>query len=166
MTSVLLSWNLHCYVSVVHQLTSGEVWVQFNDGSQLVVQEGVSCITYASSPDGRITRWETRRRCEKPDWAFKQLPHRLALPPPLPRRGRYQKNEKLPEIVKEKLHCLSTILGLLANSSAHHLRHWRRASLRCPWKAESLCVHVLSCVFVNISSVGFLHVHKTIIMKI
>uniref|UniRef100_A0A3B3BIC5 Serine/threonine-protein kinase PLK4 n=1 Tax=Oryzias melastigma TaxID=30732 RepID=A0A3B3BIC5_ORYME len=69
------------------QLTSGEVWVQFNDGSQLVVQAGVSCITY-TSPDGRITR--------------------------------YKENEKLPENVKEKLHCLSTILGLLANPSALH----------------------------------------------
>lgn len=38
------------------QLTSGEVWVQFNDGSQLVVQAGVSCITY-TSPDGRITKY-------------------------------------------------------------------------------------------------------------
>uniref|UniRef100_A0A1A7XQ12 Serine/threonine-protein kinase PLK4 n=2 Tax=Nothobranchiidae TaxID=405002 RepID=A0A1A7XQ12_9TELE len=70
------------------QLTSGEVWVQFNDGSQLVVQAGVSCITY-TSPEGRITR--------------------------------YKENEKLPEHVKEKLHCLSTILGLLANPSARHL---------------------------------------------
>ncbi|XP_017267324.1 serine/threonine-protein kinase PLK4 [Kryptolebias marmoratus] len=69
------------------QLTSGEVWVQFNDGSQLVVQAGVSCITY-TSPDGRITR--------------------------------YKENEKLPEHVKEKLHCLSTILGLLANRTARH----------------------------------------------
>ncbi|XP_037602263.1 serine/threonine-protein kinase PLK4 isoform X2 [Sebastes umbrosus] len=69
------------------QLTSGEVWVQFNDGSQLVVQAGVSCITY-TSPEGRITR--------------------------------YKENEKLPEHVKEKLHCLSTILGLLANPTAHH----------------------------------------------
>ncbi|KAM4625111.1 serine/threonine-protein kinase PLK4 isoform 1-T1 [Polymixia lowei] len=70
------------------QLTSGEVWVQFNDGSQLVVQAGVSCITY-TSPEGRTTR--------------------------------YKENEKLPEHVKEKLHCLSTILGLLANPAAHHL---------------------------------------------
>ncbi|XP_071767094.1 serine/threonine-protein kinase PLK4 [Centroberyx gerrardi] len=70
------------------QLTSGEVWVQFNDGSQLVVQAGVSCITY-TSPEGRITR--------------------------------YKENEKLPEHVKEKLHCLSTILGLLANPAAHRL---------------------------------------------
>ncbi|XP_076604264.1 serine/threonine-protein kinase PLK4 [Chaetodon auriga] len=70
------------------QLTSGEVWVQFNDGSQLVVQAGVSCITY-TSPEGRITR--------------------------------YKENEKLPEHVKEKLHCLSTILGLLANPTTHHL---------------------------------------------
>ncbi|KAM9841944.1 serine/threonine-protein kinase PLK4 [Aulostomus maculatus] len=69
------------------QLTSGEVWVQFNDGSQLVVQAGVSCITY-TSPEGRITR--------------------------------YKENEKLPEHVKEKLHCLSTILGLLANATTHH----------------------------------------------
>ncbi|CAN9502143.1 unnamed protein product [Ophioblennius macclurei] len=70
------------------QLTSGEVWVQFNDGSQLVVQAGVSCITY-TSPEGRITR--------------------------------YKENEKLPELVKEKLHCLSTILGLLANPTTRQL---------------------------------------------
>ncbi|KAJ8271639.1 hypothetical protein COCON_G00104980 [Conger conger] len=64
------------------QLTSGEVWVQFNDGSQLVVQAGVSSIIY-TSPDGRTTS--------------------------------YKENEKLPERVKEKLHCLSSILGLLAS---------------------------------------------------
>uniref|UniRef100_A0A8C2HHW5 Serine/threonine-protein kinase PLK4 n=1 Tax=Cyprinus carpio TaxID=7962 RepID=A0A8C2HHW5_CYPCA len=64
------------------QLTTGEVWVQFNDGSQLMVQIGVSCITFTSS-DGHITR--------------------------------YKENEKLPELVKEKLHCLSSILGLLAS---------------------------------------------------
>ncbi|XP_041942363.1 LOW QUALITY PROTEIN: serine/threonine-protein kinase PLK4 [Alosa sapidissima] len=67
------------------QLTSGEVWVQFNDGSQLVVQAGVSCITF-TSPEGRTTR--------------------------------YQENEKLPEVVKEKLQCLSSILGLLAGPAA------------------------------------------------
>ncbi|KAK7904889.1 hypothetical protein WMY93_017496 [Mugilogobius chulae] len=67
------------------QLTSGEVWVQFNDGSQLVVQAGVSCISYTSS-DGTVTK--------------------------------YRENEKLPEHVKEKLHCLSTILGLLANPTS------------------------------------------------
>ncbi|CAL8272819.1 unnamed protein product [Merluccius merluccius] len=70
------------------QLTSGEVWVQFNDGSQLVVQVGVSCIAY-TSPDGHIIR--------------------------------YKENEKLPDHVKEKLHCLSTILGLLANPAIHSL---------------------------------------------
>ncbi|KAI1887396.1 hypothetical protein AGOR_G00189870 [Albula goreensis] len=64
------------------QLTSGEVWVQFNDGSQLVVQAGVSSIIY-TSPEGRTTS--------------------------------YKENEKLPEHVKEKLHCLSSILGLLAS---------------------------------------------------
>ncbi|XP_048851922.1 serine/threonine-protein kinase PLK4 [Brienomyrus brachyistius] len=63
------------------QLTSGEVWVQFNDGSQLTVQAGVSSISY-TSPEGHTTR--------------------------------YKENEKLPEHVKEKLHCLSSILGLLA----------------------------------------------------
>ncbi|XP_072546531.1 serine/threonine-protein kinase PLK4 [Salminus brasiliensis] len=67
------------------QLTSGEVWVQFNDGSQLVVQAGVSCITF-TSPEGHITR--------------------------------YKENEKLPEVVKEKLHCLSSILSLLASPAA------------------------------------------------
>uniref|UniRef100_A0A8C9T507 Serine/threonine-protein kinase PLK4 n=1 Tax=Scleropages formosus TaxID=113540 RepID=A0A8C9T507_SCLFO len=64
------------------QLTSGEVWVQFNDGSQLVVQAGVSSISY-TSPEGHTTR--------------------------------YKENEKLPQHVKEKLHCLSSILGLLAS---------------------------------------------------
>uniref|UniRef100_A0AAR2M215 Serine/threonine-protein kinase PLK4 n=1 Tax=Pygocentrus nattereri TaxID=42514 RepID=A0AAR2M215_PYGNA len=67
------------------QLTSGEVWVQFNDGSQLVVQAGVSCIIF-TSPDGHITR--------------------------------YKENEKLPDLVKEKLHCLSSILSLLASPAA------------------------------------------------
>ncbi|XP_076834890.1 serine/threonine-protein kinase PLK4 isoform X2 [Brachyhypopomus gauderio] len=67
------------------QLTSGEVWVQFNDGSQLMVQAGVSCITF-TSPEGHVTR--------------------------------YKENEKLPELVKEKLHCLSSILSLLASPAA------------------------------------------------
>uniref|UniRef100_A0A671NPH0 Serine/threonine-protein kinase PLK4 n=1 Tax=Sinocyclocheilus anshuiensis TaxID=1608454 RepID=A0A671NPH0_9TELE len=40
------------------QLTTGEVWVQFNDGSQLMVQVGVSCIIF-TSPDGHITRTMT-----------------------------------------------------------------------------------------------------------
>uniref|UniRef100_A0A3P8U3K8 Serine/threonine-protein kinase PLK4 n=1 Tax=Amphiprion percula TaxID=161767 RepID=A0A3P8U3K8_AMPPE len=84
------------------QLTSGEVWVQFNDGSQLVVQAGVSCITY-TSPEGRIT-------------SFVKLA-------PLSEQEKYKENEKLPEHVKEKLHCLSTILGLLANPAAHHRQH-------------------------------------------
>ncbi|KAM9786807.1 serine/threonine-protein kinase PLK4 [Syngnathus typhle] len=39
------------------QLTSGEVWVQFNDGSQLLVQDGDSSIKY-TSPDGRVTRYK------------------------------------------------------------------------------------------------------------
>lgn len=47
----VIKWLFPCL-----QLTSGEVWVQFNDGSQLVVQAGVSCITY-TSPDGRITKY-------------------------------------------------------------------------------------------------------------
>ncbi|XP_033615910.1 serine/threonine-protein kinase PLK4 isoform X1 [Fukomys damarensis] len=38
------------------QLTSGAVWVQFNDGSQLVVQAGVSSISY-TSPNGQTTRY-------------------------------------------------------------------------------------------------------------
>ncbi|RXN01331.1 hypothetical protein EOD39_7101 [Acipenser ruthenus] len=68
------------------QLTSGEVWVQFNnDGSQLVVQAGVSAIIY-TSPQGQTTR--------------------------------YGENEKLPESVKEKLKCLSSILLLLAHPAA------------------------------------------------
>ncbi|XP_060735867.1 serine/threonine-protein kinase PLK4 [Tachysurus vachellii] len=67
------------------QLTSGEVWVQFNDGSQLMVQAGVSCITF-TSPEGHMTR--------------------------------YKENEKLPELVKQKLHCLSSILSLLASPAA------------------------------------------------
>uniref|UniRef100_A0A8C3X916 Serine/threonine-protein kinase PLK4 n=1 Tax=Catagonus wagneri TaxID=51154 RepID=A0A8C3X916_9CETA len=64
------------------QLTSGAVWVQFNDGSQLVVQAGVSSISY-TSPDGQTTR--------------------------------YGENEKLPEYIKQKLHCLSSILLMFSN---------------------------------------------------
>ncbi|XP_020844216.1 LOW QUALITY PROTEIN: serine/threonine-protein kinase PLK4 [Phascolarctos cinereus] len=64
------------------QLTSGAVWVQFNDGSQLVVQAGVPSITY-TSPNGQTTR--------------------------------YGENEKLPEYIKEKLQCLSSILLMFAN---------------------------------------------------
>lgn len=44
-----------CFFLLLLKLTSGEVWVQFNDGSQLVVQAGVSCISYTSA-EGRITR--------------------------------------------------------------------------------------------------------------
>ncbi|XP_051013051.1 serine/threonine-protein kinase PLK4 isoform X2 [Acomys russatus] len=64
------------------QLTSGAVWVQFNDGSQLVVQAGVSSISY-TSPDGQTTR--------------------------------YGENEKLPEFIKQKLQCLSSILLMFSN---------------------------------------------------
>ncbi|NXN95580.1 PLK4 kinase, partial [Rhinopomastus cyanomelas] len=64
------------------QLTSGAVWVQFNDGSQLVAQAGVSSITY-TSPDGQTSR--------------------------------YGENDKLPEYIKEKLHCLSSILVMFTN---------------------------------------------------
>ncbi|XP_066241108.1 serine/threonine-protein kinase PLK4 [Saccopteryx leptura] len=66
------------------QLTSGAVWVQFNDGSQLVVQAGVSSISY-TSPDGQTTR--------------------------------YGENEKLPEYIKQKLQCLSSILLMFSNST-------------------------------------------------
>ncbi|KAM5255648.1 serine/threonine-protein kinase PLK4 isoform 2-T2 [Ctenodactylus gundi] len=64
------------------QLTSGAVWVQFNDGSQLVVQAGVSSVTY-TSPNGQTTR--------------------------------YGENEKLPEYIKQKLQCLSSILSMFSN---------------------------------------------------
>ncbi|XP_006876163.1 PREDICTED: serine/threonine-protein kinase PLK4 isoform X2 [Chrysochloris asiatica] len=64
------------------QLTSGAVWVQFNDGSQLVVQAGVSSISY-TSPNGHTTR--------------------------------YGENEKLPEYIKQKLQCLSSILLMFSN---------------------------------------------------
>lgn len=37
-------------------MTSGAVWVQFNDGSQLVAQAGVSSITY-TSPAGDTVRY-------------------------------------------------------------------------------------------------------------
>ncbi|XP_003927762.2 serine/threonine-protein kinase PLK4 isoform X2 [Saimiri boliviensis] len=66
------------------QLTSGAVWVQFNDGSQLVVQAGVSSISY-TSPTGQTTR--------------------------------YGENEKLPECIKQKLQCLSSILLMFSNST-------------------------------------------------
>ncbi|XP_006727475.1 serine/threonine-protein kinase PLK4 [Leptonychotes weddellii] len=64
------------------QLTSGAVWVQFNDGSQLVVQAGVSSISY-TSPNGQTTR--------------------------------YGENEKLPDNIKQKLQCLSSILLMFSN---------------------------------------------------
>ncbi|XP_007952026.1 serine/threonine-protein kinase PLK4 [Orycteropus afer afer] len=66
------------------QLTSGAVWVQFNDGSQLVVQAGVSSISYIS-PNGQTTR--------------------------------YGENEKLPEYIKQKLQCLSSILLMFSSPS-------------------------------------------------
>ncbi|KAJ6668795.1 hypothetical protein lerEdw1_012279 [Lerista edwardsae] len=69
------------------QLTSGAVWVQFNDGSQLVAQAGVSSITY-TFPDGHTVR--------------------------------YGENEKLPEYIKEKLHCLSSILVMFTNPVGPH----------------------------------------------
>ncbi|OXB54463.1 hypothetical protein ASZ78_016502 [Callipepla squamata] len=69
------------------QLTSGAVWVQFNDGSQLVAQAGVSSITY-TSPDGQTSR--------------------------------YGENDKLPEYIKEKLHCLSSILVMFTNPTGPH----------------------------------------------
>ncbi|XP_008266169.2 serine/threonine-protein kinase PLK4 isoform X1 [Oryctolagus cuniculus] len=66
------------------QLTSGAVWVQFNDGSQLVVQAGVSSISY-TSPNGQTTR--------------------------------YGENEKLPEYIRQKLQCLSSILLMFSNAT-------------------------------------------------
>nr|XP_045007922.1 LOW QUALITY PROTEIN: serine/threonine-protein kinase PLK4-like [Jaculus jaculus] len=66
------------------QLTSGAVWVQFIDGSQLVVQAGVSSISYIS-PNGQTTR--------------------------------YGENEKLPDYIKQKLQCLSSILLMFSSSS-------------------------------------------------
>ncbi|XP_073428158.1 serine/threonine-protein kinase PLK4 isoform X2 [Dendrobates tinctorius] len=68
------------------QLNTGAVWVQFNDGSQLVVQPGVSSIIY-TAPNGQVTR--------------------------------HGENDKLPEYIKSKLQCLSSILMLFANSSSH-----------------------------------------------
>ncbi|XP_068947253.1 serine/threonine-protein kinase PLK4 isoform X2 [Petaurus breviceps papuanus] len=64
------------------QLTSGAVCVQFNDGSQLVVQAGVPSISY-TSPDGQTAR--------------------------------YGENERLPDYIKEKLQCVSSILLMFAN---------------------------------------------------
>ncbi|KAJ7326970.1 hypothetical protein JRQ81_016729 [Phrynocephalus forsythii] len=69
------------------QLTSGAVWVQFNDGSQLLAQAGISSITY-TSPAGDTVR--------------------------------YGENEKLPEYIKEKLHCLSSILVMFTNPVGPH----------------------------------------------
>ncbi|KAF6096214.1 polo like kinase 4 [Phyllostomus discolor] len=67
------------------QLTSGAVWVQFNDGSQLVVQAGVASISY-TSPSGQTTR--------------------------------YGENEILPEYIKQKLQCLSSILVMFSNPAS------------------------------------------------
>ncbi|XP_072110839.1 serine/threonine-protein kinase PLK4 [Mobula birostris] len=69
------------------QLNNGEVWVQFNDGSQLLVQAGVATVIY-TSPQGQSIS--------------------------------YGQNEKIPDHVKGKLQCLSSILGLLANQTSQH----------------------------------------------
>ncbi|XP_044284645.1 serine/threonine-protein kinase PLK4 [Varanus komodoensis] len=69
------------------QLTSGAVWVQFNDGSQLVAQAGISLIIY-TSPTGDTVR--------------------------------FGENENLPEYIKEKLHCLSSILAMFTNPVDSH----------------------------------------------
>ena len=37
------------------QLSTGEVWVQYNDGSQMVIQSSVTSIKYTDSK-GAITR--------------------------------------------------------------------------------------------------------------
>ncbi|XP_063776389.1 serine/threonine-protein kinase PLK4 isoform X2 [Pseudophryne corroboree] len=68
------------------QLNTGAVWVQFNDGSQLVVQPGVSSIIY-TAPNGQVSR--------------------------------HGENDKLPDYIKNKLQCLSSILMLFASSSNH-----------------------------------------------
>ncbi|XP_018421461.1 PREDICTED: serine/threonine-protein kinase PLK4 isoform X2 [Nanorana parkeri] len=65
------------------QLSTGAVWVQFNDGSQLVVQPGVSTIIY-TDPSGQVTR--------------------------------HGENDRLPDCIKSKLQCLSSILMLFANA--------------------------------------------------
>ncbi|XP_049626150.1 serine/threonine-protein kinase PLK4 [Suncus etruscus] len=64
------------------QLANGAVWVQFNDGSQLLVQAGVSSVSY-TAPSGHTTR--------------------------------FGENEKLPECIKHKLQCLSSILVMFSN---------------------------------------------------
>ncbi|XP_068136107.1 serine/threonine-protein kinase PLK4 isoform X2 [Hyperolius riggenbachi] len=66
------------------QLSNGAVLVQFNDGSQLVVQPGVSTIIY-TEPNGQVTR--------------------------------HGENDRLPDYIKSKLQCLSSILMLFASSS-------------------------------------------------
>ncbi|KAM4706616.1 serine/threonine-protein kinase PLK4-like [Discoglossus pictus] len=43
-------------VGWVSQFDTGAVWVQFNDGSQLVVQPGVSSIIY-TAPNGQTMRY-------------------------------------------------------------------------------------------------------------
>lgn len=137
-------------VSVLRQLTSGEVWVQFNDGSQLVVQAGVSCITY-TSPDGRITRYET------PQWGHPSLGFlsgclTMFLLSPLPPTG------------TKRMRSFRSTSRRSCTASPPSWAYW--PTPRCTtsvidgwllsaapsllWKAENLCVYVLSCVFVNI----------------
>lgn len=56
MTSLRLS-NPHVFCLLVSfQLANGAVWVQFNDGSQLLVQAGVSSVSY-TAPSGHTTRY-------------------------------------------------------------------------------------------------------------
>lgn len=102
------------------QLTSGEMWIQFNDGSQLVVGAGASCIMY-TSPEGRVTRWDATRLLLQ-FWLSLFFVFLMGVSVGVVSSPRYKGNEKMPEHVKEKLQCLSATLGLLENPSAARLR--------------------------------------------
>lgn len=47
------------------QLSSGEVWVQYNDGSQMIIQSSVTSIKYTDS-NGTITRYSHADRLPEP----------------------------------------------------------------------------------------------------
>ena len=54
--SVLNVFTKSFFYFISPQLSTGEVWVQYNDGSQMIVQSSVTSIKYTDSR-GTVTRY-------------------------------------------------------------------------------------------------------------
>lgn len=77
---------------------------------------------------------------------------------------RYKENEKLPELVKEKLHCLSSILSLLASPA---VRRWRALNTQINlfiWSVHRCRKHF--CFFTSYTHECTLSVCKYIFLNI